>query len=146
MELNDTVQRLASNPLFSCLGPSKLKLIAFASDHLVFRDGETVFSQGDAADGAYLVESGEAEVFTADGEKQVLVNELDNSDIFGEMALILKSGRTATVKARGELTVLKVDGDFFLKLVSENPETALGVMMVLSERIASLSDKVAQSA
>lgn len=145
MELDDTVAGLASNPLFSCLEPSKLKLIAFASDQLVFRDGETVFSQGDAADGAYLVEKGEATVYVTDGEKQVLVNELYKSDIFGEMALILKSGRTATVKARGELTVLKVEGDFFLKLVSENPKTALGVMTVLSERIANLSDKVAQN-
>ncbi len=146
MELEEVARTLKSIPLFSNLEVSKLKLLAFASDQLTFDDQEVIFETGDTADSAYLVESGDADVFIGDDDQRVRVNQLGKNDLFGEMALFLKSGRSATVVARGTLVAMKLEGEMFLKMVTENPDAALGVMAALSEKIASASEQAAKNA
>jgi CRP-like cAMP-binding protein len=51
------------------------------------------------------------------------------------MAVICNLPRTADVRARGPLKVLEIGGDVFLQLVTANPDAALGVMRVLTERL-----------
>jgi len=62
------------------------------------------------------------------------------------MGLFLSSGRSATIAANGKLTVMKIDGDIFLKMVTENPGAALGIMKSLSEKIATTSAQIASGA
>ncbi len=143
MDLEEAARVLKNIPLFSKLDPSKLKLLAFASDELLFDDGEVVFGTGDVADAAYFIESGAADVFVEIGDKRVRVNQLGRYDVFGEMALFLSTGRSASVVANGHLKAMKLDGSMFLKLVTENPDAALGVMIALSEKIVSTSENLA---
>ncbi len=142
MDLEEAARVLKGIPLFAKLEPSKLKLLAFASDQLIFDDGEEVFGTGDPADSAYFIESGTADVYIEIGEKRVKVNQLGPHDLFGEMALFLSTGRSASVVANGDLMALKLDGNMFLKLVTENPDAALGVMIALSEKIVSTSENL----
>lgn len=146
MELDEVARTLKSIPLFSNLDVSKLKLLAFASDQLTFDDQEVIFETGDAADSAYLVEGGKADVFIGEEGNRVKVNELGKNDLFGEMALFLKSGRSATIVANGTLVAMKLEGEMFLKMVTENPDAALGVMAALSEKIVSASEQAAKNA
>jgi CRP/FNR family transcriptional regulator, cyclic AMP receptor protein len=146
MELDDIARVLKSVPLFANLEVSKLKLVAFASHRLTFDDQEIVFQTDDPADSAFLIESGEAEVFIEDEGKRVKVNHLYKDNVFGEMALFLRSGRSATVAAKGTLVAMEIDGDLFLKMVTENPDAALGVMTALSEKIASASEQIVKNA
>jgi CRP-like cAMP-binding protein len=145
MELDEVARTLKSIPLFSNLDVSKLKLLAFASDKLTFDDQEVIFETGDPADSAYLIESGEADVFIGENEQRVKVNQLGKNDLFGEMALFLKSGRSASVVANGTLVAMKLEGEMFLKMVTENPDAALGVMAALSEKIVSASEQAAKN-
>jgi len=145
MDLEEAARVLKNISLFSKLEPSKLKLLAFASDQLIFDDGEVIFGTGDTADAAYFIESGKADVYIEIGEKRVKVNQLGAHDVFGEMALFLSTGRSASVIANGDLKVLKLDGNMFLKLVTENPDAALGVMIALSEKIVSTSENLVNS-
>jgi len=146
MEIDDVARTLKSIPLFANLDVSKLKLLAFASDRLTFDDQEVIFETGDAADAAYLIESGAADVYVTEGERQIKVNELGKNDLFGEMALFLKSGRSATVAAQGTLVAMKLEGELFLSMVTENPDAALGVMTALSEKIVHASEQIAKNA
>ncbi len=145
MDLSDSVRMLEAIPLFAGLNQSCLKLLAFASDRLTYDDGETVVKQGDTADSAYLVERGSVEVFAETPEGPVKLTELKENDVFGEMALFLASGRSATIIAKGPITVMKINGDMFLKIVTENPEAALAIMKALSERIVSTSRQLSHS-
>ena len=63
-----------------------------------FIDGEYIFREGESAEYAYIVKSGAVHItkITARGE-DVLVR-LENPSLFGEMALILKQKRSATIK------------------------------------------------
>jgi CRP-like cAMP-binding protein len=63
---------------------------------------------------------------------EVILNVVWAGNLFGEMAAICNLPRTADVSARRPLKVLQIDGDVFLRLVTGNPEAALGVMRILS--------------
>ena len=68
--------------------------------------------------------------------RDVIVSVLGKNQMFGQMAIFLNSPRTATVRAKGPLGVLRIETDMFLGLVTENPDTALGVMRALSDKLS----------
>lgn len=142
MNLEDTARALKSIPLFANLEPSRLKLLAFASDRLTFDDKEEVCHMGEVADSAYFIEDGRVDVTIEQNSKTIKLAELGSGELFGEMGLFLNTGRTATITAHGKLTVMKIDGDLFLNMVTQNPEAALGVMKSLSQRIADTSAQI----
>ncbi|MFW3172443.1 MFS transporter [Geodermatophilus sp. CPCC 206100] len=75
--------------------------------------GEAVFRQGDVGDRYYVIESGEAEV-VGDGS---VVAVLGAGEGFGEIALLRRSRRTATVVARTDLRLRALPSDRFLPVV-----------------------------
>jgi len=62
MSLHEEVDMLKRIPLFAQIEPPKLKLIAFSSERVAFDAGHTLFRQGDAANAAYVIVEGKAEV------------------------------------------------------------------------------------
>lgn len=141
MDFGEAVQVLRRVPIFSKLEPSKLKLLAFASDYLTFDDGEVLFLEGDMADSAYLIDEGEVSICAGDAGNEIMVGTLGRHELFGEMAIFRNEPRVATIRAKGPVKVLRIDGDMFLRLVTENPEAALGVMRMLSEKIARATER-----
>jgi F420-non-reducing hydrogenase small subunit len=97
--------------------------------------GQTIFRQGDQADGMYIVLEGEVEVVQESGDQKSRIASLGKNDFFGEMALITGSARSSTVAAitRAKLAHLKVD-DFLSKIASE-PEMGLYIVQTLISRL-----------
>jgi CRP-like cAMP-binding protein len=126
--------------IFAALDPAKQKLLAFASDALSFDAGDVLFRGGDAADCAYLIEEGEVDVCVEKDGEPITVEHLGRHDLVGEMGVLRHAPRVATVRATTPLKVLRIDGDMFLRFVTENPGAALGVMRMLSEKIARATD------
>ncbi|MFN8517211.1 MAG: cyclic nucleotide-binding domain-containing protein [Thermomicrobiales bacterium] len=90
---------LARTPLFRAAPPEALaELTAQLRGHDV-ASGSVIVRQGDLGDDLYLIESGTLEVSTASGGKTINLGLLRPGDFFGEMALVRKSPRTATVTA-----------------------------------------------
>ena len=141
MDFGEAVQVLRSVPIFSKLDSSKLKLLAFASDYLTFEDGEVLFLEGEPADSAYLIDEGEVLICIGEAEREVVIGTLGHHELFGEMAIFRNSPRVATIRAKGAVKVLQIEGDMFLRLVTENPDTALGVMQMLSDKIARTTER-----
>lgn len=144
MELNDAVKVLGQIPIFTKLEPTKLKLLAFASDYLSFESGETLFQAGDQSDGVYLIDDGEAEIVVVEGGHEIIIATYGKHQLIGEMAVIRNSPRTAMVRAKGALKALRVNGDLFLKVVTQNPDTALRVMQVLCHKIVTSMESYEQ--
>ena len=136
MDYSEAVKVLRDIPLFAKIDPAKLKLVAFASEYMRFEAGESLFQEGDPADSIFLIHEGEAAVIGHAKGEEVEVASLGKNALFGEMALFLRSPRTAEVRAKGPLGVLRIDGSMFLRLITEAPETALDVMRILSEKLA----------
>ncbi|MFT6913721.1 MAG: CRP/FNR family cyclic AMP-dependent transcriptional regulator [Motiliproteus sp.] len=138
MDINQEVELLRSIPLLSKLDSSKLKLLAFTSRLVEYPDGAYLFRKQDPVDAVYLIMRGEAEVISSDlasTEPQVAVVRAEG-DLIGEIAVLSRQGRTASVRARGELVVLYIEGDMFVQLLTCNPDVALDVMHQLSDKLA----------
>ena len=140
MDFGDTVNVLRGIPMFAKLEPSKLKLIAFASAHLTFDHGEALFYEGDPSDGVYLIDEGQVVICVDNDGTEIKVATLSSRELFGEMAILRNEPRSATIRAEGPVKVLRIDGEMFLRVVTEYPQTALEVMRILSEKIAKSID------
>jgi CRP-like cAMP-binding protein len=110
----------------------------------VYRAGESVIVQGDLGDCMYVILDGRAEVIRTEGETQLVLARLSKGDVFGEMSVIKRSKRSATVKATTALRVLTVDNKTFLRRVQEDPSIALNLLRVMSERIERLDAKLTE--
>ncbi len=135
MGIQDEVELLKRIPLFANLERSKLKLLAFTSERLTWPAGATLFRQNEMGDAAYILIDGEAEVLVEADGREIPVATLARNDVVGEIAIICDVPRTATVRARGELTTLKIAKDLFFRLIAEFPEMAVEIMRVLAQRL-----------
>lgn len=141
MQYAETVAVLRNIPLFASLDPAKLKLLAFSSTFLVLEPNEALFHEGDPADSVYVIDQGTAAIVTGDSESEVTVGTLGRHQLVGEMGIFRNAPRSATIRAAGTLTVLKIDADVFLRIVTESSETALLVMRDLSEKLARMTER-----
>ncbi len=136
MDLLKEAELLRRVPMFAKLEPSRLKLLAFTSEYLTYDDGEIVFRVGDPGDCAYVIIEGEVDIIAETETGEVVVATLGRNALFGELALLNNVPRTATIRARGQLHVLRIADDVFLKLLAENSDVALDVIRQLSEKLA----------
>jgi hypothetical protein len=107
-------------PLLRPLPVPAIEELALRATAQVVPDGTAVFEQGDPGDRFYVVEAGAAEV-VRDG---VPVRSLGPGDGFGEVALLERCRRTATVRSLGGLVVRGIERDAFLTAVTGHRPTA----------------------
>ena len=134
MDIQRETEALSKVPLFSKLEQSKLKLLAFTSELQTYEDGEVVVNEGEAADCTFVILDGEADIYakTKTDTGEVVVGTLQANQLLGELGVLTSSPRSATIRAKGRLMMLRISGDMFLKLLAENPPVALDVMRQLS--------------
>ena len=96
-----------------------------------FKQGEVIFREGDKASELYVIKSGQVDITS--GNRHLAT--LGDNGIFGEMALIDKEPRSATVTAATDVEIVAVDERQFLLLVSQTPYFALKVMRSLVHRL-----------
>lgn len=135
MDIQRETEVLAKVPLFSKLDQSKLKLLAFTSELQIFEDGEVVVREGDAADCTYVILDGEADIVVRTDGHEIIVGTLKDNQLLGELGVLTKSSRAATVRAKGRAMMLRIGGEMFLKLLAENPSVALDVIRQLSDKL-----------
>jgi ABC-type multidrug transport system fused ATPase/permease subunit len=131
------VGMLGSIPLFSGMDRSKLKLLGFTSERVSFEAGQTVFRQGEEGHKAYVVVEGAADVILESAAGETRVAEVGANEIFGELALLCDTPRSATVRAKTPLTVLGISRDVFMTLLEENRAIAVQVTRAVASRLES---------
>ncbi|MCP4071972.1 MAG: cyclic nucleotide-binding domain-containing protein [Hyphomicrobiales bacterium] len=139
------VDILRKIPLFSGIDPAKLKLLAFASERMEYDEGQNLFRQGEVGDAAYVIVQGVAEIIveTADGE--IPVAEFKDNAFIGEIAILCDVPRTATVRAKAKLVVLKIKKEHFLGLIKDFPELGIEVMRELASRLSKTTNELSET-
>ena len=135
MTLEAEVQSLRQVPMFRGIEPSRLKLLAFTSERISFAAGQKFFAQGDAADAAYVILDGKAEVVLESKEGPLTVAELGRNALVGEMGILSDNPRSATVKASEASSALRIDKRVFLDLLTQFPQMSIAVMRELANRL-----------
>ncbi len=145
MGLQEEVELLRNIPLFAKIEPSKLKLLAFTSERLTYAEKETLFAQGDAGDAAYIIIGGEADIIVNTPGGPLVVATLKQNEIVGEIAILCDVPRTATVRAKTQLTTLRITKDLFFNLVIEFPQIAVEIMRELAHRLEQTTTKLREA-
>ena len=107
------------------------ELLRRESDIRSFAAGQTIFAQGDAGDCMYAVLEGEIAI----QKNGTTLERVAAGGVFGEMALIDQSPRSASAVAMSECKVVAVGQKRFTYLVQQTPYFALEIMHVLAERL-----------
>ncbi|MEE8187817.1 MAG: cyclic nucleotide-binding domain-containing protein [Kiloniellales bacterium] len=141
MNTEDWRAFLSAHPVFSCLsGDQRARLLSEeASEERTCSQDEVILQEGTEGDSIFLIATGEVSVvLPGAGGRPVPISTLGEGEFFGEMALIEKKPRLATVIAREETVLLEIKGPAFYKLLRENAEFEFKVLSVLSERLRHL--------
>ncbi|QRK08513.1 cyclic nucleotide-binding domain-containing protein [Archangium violaceum] len=100
---------ISASPLFEMLSSTELAHLAELAEQRRYADGELVFEEGELGDSLYVIVRGEVEVVRGDGGGVLRpLTVLTAPDFFGEMSVIDKEYRSATVRARTEAVLLRL--------------------------------------
>ncbi|MDX6751517.1 cyclic nucleotide-binding domain-containing protein [Geminicoccaceae bacterium 1502E] len=135
MTLKQDVEALRNIPLFAKIEPTKLKLLAFTSEHVEFQQGDAVCREGEPGDAAYILLDGAADVLVTTPRGPMKVASLHQNDIVGEIAVLCDVPRTATVEATTRLVTLRISKDSFFNLVTQFPQVGVEIMHELASRL-----------
>jgi CRP-like cAMP-binding protein len=93
--------------------------------------GEVIFAEGEVAEVAYVVRTGEVAI-SAGGRE---LERLGEGAMFGEMAIIESEPRSATATAATDVELAVIDRRTFRRLVTDTPFFAENVMRVMAARL-----------
>jgi CRP/FNR family cyclic AMP-dependent transcriptional regulator len=138
---------LSRSPLFEMLSNQELEYVADLSRPRKFTAGQVVFEEGELGDSLYVIVSGEMEVLRKDagGQSQVLTR-LGAPDFFGEMSLIDKEYRSATVRAKSEAELLQLTAENLTTFRKQHRDgftfVVINIARVLSARLREANTKL----
>ena len=126
------IELIKKVPLFSKLSRKGLEEVAHIADELDLPKGKVMAKEGDRGREFFVLLEGEADV--TKGDKSI--NTMHEGDFFGEIALVTKMTRTASVTATTAVRVLVITERDFASLLKHSEEVGRSVAEALAERIA----------
>ncbi|WP_051261234.1 Crp/Fnr family transcriptional regulator [Desulfovibrio inopinatus] len=106
-----------------------------------FRNKDVIFREGDLGSQAYLIRSGRVEISRTINRKKTVIAILGPNDIFGELAILGKTPRTATATCLAETDTLVVTKGSLEKDLAESPPVLRGIIQCLVDRLRSTTEK-----
>ena len=129
---NQKIDLIRKVPLFSRLSKPELRDLAMLADEIDLRDGKEMTRQGHPGREFFVLLEGTADV-RKNGRK---INSLGPGDFFGEIALVSREPRTATVTATSPVRTLVITDRSFRRLLDESPQVKTKVMEAMATRLA----------
>jgi len=131
MNLSD----LRKSPLFQGLSDEELGQLMDMAEHVSLRAGEILIRQGDTGDSAFVVIGGEFEIQKQTGQSLIKIDVRNAGDVVGEMALLSRAPRNATVISKTESETLRIPQEAFEKLLLSSSTAAMAVLHWVMARL-----------
>lgn len=128
----DLIRRV---PLFSSVSKTELAEVASIADEIDLPEGKVLIREGDEGREFFVLIEGSAQVER--GGRHVA--KLGPGDFFGEIALIAKTPRNATITTTSPVRALVITDRAFRALLDHSPKIQVAVLLALAERIAPTS-------
>jgi CRP-like cAMP-binding protein len=108
----------------------------------LFQPGQMIFREGDTTQEAYRILKGRVEISIAGEGKSVILAQLGEGDIFGEMAMVDERPRSASAQAL-EVTECEVlTAENFNEAVLQRPEILIPYLASFFERLRTANDRL----
>lgn len=129
---------LRHHSLFSSLNEAEIAQLLKdeASQERAYPPGSVILREGEFGDSLFLIGSGSVQVTLQGPEGQLIpLAILQADEFFGELAVLERRPRSATVTAREQCLLLEVKGEAFRKLLEAHPDLRSKVYTKMSERL-----------
>jgi CRP-like cAMP-binding protein len=110
-------------------------LAGFSRFTRVFQSDEIIFSEYEPGDTFYVIQSGRVKLLKYDGESERSLDILQPPEMFGEMAILEGSPRSATAIAVDEVKALEFNAQNFELLMTGNPQIGINLLKIFAKRI-----------
>jgi CRP/FNR family transcriptional regulator, cyclic AMP receptor protein len=136
---------LRKHPYFSDLEPDAFEQLCRYAKHTTLKRGAAIFSKGDPGTSLFAVISGTVKISVSspDGRNAIL-NLIEAGEIFGEMAVLDGSSRSADATANTNCELFIIDKREFIPFVRSQPALAMKFIELLCARLRWTSDQVEQ--
>lgn len=126
------------NSLFKNLTPNQYELLAKSFKEETYHKDNIIIHEGDDSQTLYIIVSGSVEAVkkTSQHQTQYSLNQMSTGESFGEVSLLDKQKRSASIRALSEVRLLILEKKALLKIKKNHPEIYTIFMENLSERIA----------
>src|SRR6201997_4553362 len=129
-------QLLSKQFLISTMPEGALDDLVKFSTVARFEPHRVIFSKGDNGDCLYGILSGRVRIYSNSAEgAEIMLNVMEEGELFGEIALLDGSTRTASAAAMEQADLLRIHRAHFLPFVKANPDLILAMLTLLCQRL-----------
>lgn len=107
--------------------------------------GEVLFEEGSSGDMAYIIRSGEVDIFKVSQNREIFLAKRGPGEVFGEIALLFDTERTATVRARTDTELVSIGREDLRKLLKISPSAAASLFDIMLSRLQNTQTLLKQS-
>lgn len=134
---------LQRHALFRELGPTACDHLASYATIRTVPKGTTIYMKGDPGELLFAICRGEVRVLnTSHDGKSVVLNQIEEGDIFGEIALLDGQPRTADVVASADCSLMVIERREFLPLLRNNPDLTIRMLELVCARLRRTTEQV----
>jgi CRP/FNR family cyclic AMP-dependent transcriptional regulator len=130
-------------PFFTQLSDRELDVIRAVASEKNYQKNAVVLTEGEMGDSLYMIQSGKVKVFIGDEEgREIILKILGPGAFFGEMSMIDKQPRSASVTTIEPSTVQVLTHAAFEKCVEQEARIGNMVMQILAQRVREADRKI----
>ncbi len=132
---------LDRSEMFSGLSRESVERIARHFRKVEFERGSTIIREGETGDSMFVIVKGSVSVLRDMGWGEREINRMGVNEAFGEMALISREERSATIRALVPTECLQLDHGDFAGILDQDPAFAQRIAKVLTKRLSALTKR-----
>jgi CRP/FNR family cyclic AMP-dependent transcriptional regulator len=141
--VGERTMALKAVPFFTQLSDKELDFVRAAATEKTYPKNAVVLTEGETGDSLYMIQSGKVKVFIGDEEgREIILKILGPGAFFGEMSMIDKQPRSASVTTLESAVFLVLSHAAFEKCVEKIPRIANMVLRVLAQRVREADKKI----
>jgi CRP/FNR family cyclic AMP-dependent transcriptional regulator len=141
--VGERTMALKAVPFFTQLNDRELDVVRAVATEKTYAKNAVVLTEGEMGDSLYMIQSGKVKVFIGDEDgREITLKMLGAGDFFGEMSMIDKQPRSASVTTVESSTFLVLTHAAFEKCVEQSPRIANMVMLILAQRVREADRKI----
>ncbi|OHE72532.1 MAG: hypothetical protein A2007_01420 [Verrucomicrobia bacterium GWC2_42_7] len=141
--MKNILDLLVEQPIFAELNPKQMSVIATHCHIKTFQKDEIIFNEGEVGDALYYIMDGIVKVLKRVGEgHNIVVAKILPGHFVGEMALLDRTCRSASVQATEETTTLMIETSHFDAILKSDAQVAFLLMRSIAKII---SDQLRQT-
>ncbi len=140
----ERVLELRRIPLFAGLSPAELLRVAAIAEERTYVDGDVIGDEGEIGEELHIILAGTIRVVRQRDGSPVTVVRRTRGDVVGEMSIISRAPRVASLVVEGDVRTISIGRREFESMIAERPDVALAVMRVLAERLGAATAEPAR--